>query len=100
MTLNLSDSNKKSNYYLTQIDDIRSLNENTKIQVDDIQTDIDTVLTDLSTAQGQITARITAGSAGESQLAVDGVIADTTINTSDISDMNHQSRSGLNNSLL
>ena len=87
MTLNLSDSNKQSNYYLTQIDEIRDLNEITQTQVDNIQTDVDTVLTDLSTAQAQISALITAGSAGESQIALDAVIADTETNTSDISDM-------------
>ena len=41
MTLNLSDSNKQSNYYLTQIDEIRDLNEITPTQVDNIQTDVD-----------------------------------------------------------
>ena len=87
MTLNLSESNKNSNYYLSQIDDIRELSEATKIQVDDIQTDVDTIQTDLSTAQGQISALITAGSAGESQIALDAVIVDTTTNTGDISDM-------------
>jgi hypothetical protein len=87
MTLNLSESNKNSNYYLTQIDDIRSLNVTTQIQVDDIQTDFNTVQTDLSTAQDQISALITAGSAGQSQIELDAVIVDTTTNTSDISDM-------------
>jgi hypothetical protein len=87
MTLNLSDSNKKSNYYLTQIDDIRGLNETTQTQVNDIQTDVNTVQSDLTTAQGQILALITAGSAGESQIALDAVIADTTTNTGVISDM-------------
>jgi trimeric autotransporter adhesin len=87
MTLNLSESNKNSNYYLTQIDDIRELSVATKTSVDDIQTDVDTIQTDLGTAQGQIAALITAGSAGESQLELDGVIADTTTNTTDITDI-------------
>jgi hypothetical protein len=50
MTLNLSDSNKKSNYYLSKINDISISNETTQIQVDDIQTDVNTVQSDLSTA--------------------------------------------------
>ena len=87
MTLNLSDSNKKSNYYLSKINDMNILNETTQIQVDDIQTDVDTVLTDLSTVQGQISALLTAGSAGESQLELDSVIADVATNSTDITNM-------------
>jgi len=87
MTLNLSESNKNSNYYLSQIDDVRNISVSTQEQVDDIQTDVDTVLTDLTTAQGQIAALITAGSAGESQLQLDTVIVDTATNTNNITNM-------------
>ena len=87
MTLNLTESNKNSNYYLTQIDDIRNLNVTTQEQVDDIQTDVDTLQTDMSTAQGQISALITAGTSGESQIELDAVIAEVDGNTTDISNM-------------
>ena len=87
MTLNLSDSNKKSNYYLSKINDISISNETTQIQVNDIQTDVNTVQSALSTAQGQISALITAGSAGQSQIELDGVIADVATNTNDVTDI-------------
>ena len=87
MTLNLSESNKNSNYYLTQIDDVRVLSVANKTQVDDIQTNVDTLQTDMTAAKNQIASLITAGSAGESQIALDDVIDNTATNTSDISNM-------------